>query len=422
MTHIREKRPSGLFSGFRGKHFLKRRVNIMFLDQLGIYGWDEIEPLILSAITSDLAVLLIGDIGTNKTEGARTISQAVLGAEACFRHYEVPTLNFDDLVGFLNPKSLGKGKLEFVPTPFSIWQAEAALFDEINRSSPFMMSKLHELIRTRKVMGLPTKLKMVFSAVNPPETYQTGYMDLAIASRFVSVQVPNIKEMKGADLDKILGKPKISKPSSLKQTLKKAAGVSYSRKDLQKVEALTRHVVQDLSETEIIFNPRQMKMMVKLLLSGFALERVTGQAYFSQPETNTACIQAVIPELQGIVRTQINPEMVAGTIRTIVGGFSLGDPLITAQNLEELAQVEVSDSLAWVSAMKKMVELEEDPKVLTKAVKQVKALTRKGVIEAELGNKLMNQLAVQLTSQTLISEVVPVTCLAERVNQVLASI
>ncbi len=155
----------------------------------------------------------------------------MLGPEISFRHYEVPTLNFDDLVGFLNPKSLAKGKLEFVHTHFSIWKAEAALFDEINRANPFIQSKLHELIRTRKVMGLPTKLMVVFSAVNPPETYQTGYMDMAIASRFVSVQVPNIGD-----------------------------------------------------------NPRQLKMMVKLLLSGFALERVTGQANFSEPESNTAYI------------------------------------------------------------------------------------------------------------------------------------
>ncbi len=40
----------------------------MFLDEIGIYGWGPIEPLILSAILADLSVLLIGDIGTNKTE------------------------------------------------------------------------------------------------------------------------------------------------------------------------------------------------------------------------------------------------------------------------------------------------------------------------------------------------------------------
>ena len=89
----------------------------MLFDELGIYGWDVVEPLVLAAIVADLPVLLIGDIGTNKTEGSKTIAQAVLGAGSAFRHYEVPTLNFDDLVGFLNPKGLAKGTLEFVPTP-----------------------------------------------------------------------------------------------------------------------------------------------------------------------------------------------------------------------------------------------------------------------------------------------------------------
>jgi MoxR-like ATPase len=131
----------------------------MLFDELGIYGWDSVEPLVLAAIVADLPVLLIGDIGTNKTEGAKTIAQAVLGAGTAFRHYEVPTLNFDDLVGFLNPKGLAKGMLEFVPTPLSIWKTEAALFDELNRANPFIQSKLHELIRTRHIMGLPTKLR-----------------------------------------------------------------------------------------------------------------------------------------------------------------------------------------------------------------------------------------------------------------------
>ena len=44
------------------------------------------------------------------------------------------------------------------------------------------------------------------AAVNPPQTYQAGYMDFALASRFVAVQVPNLKAMKDAHLDRILGK------------------------------------------------------------------------------------------------------------------------------------------------------------------------------------------------------------------------
>ncbi len=173
-------------------------------DQIGIHGWDEIEPLILAAALSDLSMLFIGDIGSNKTEGSKAIAKALLKPNIEFRNYEVPTLNFDDLVGFVNPKNLAKGTLEFVPTPLSIWNADAALFDEINRANPFIQSKLHELIRTRMLMGLPTNLKMVFSAVNPPDRYQSGYMDIALASRFVCVQVPNITVMKERHINSIL--------------------------------------------------------------------------------------------------------------------------------------------------------------------------------------------------------------------------
>ena len=159
----------------------------MLFNQINIYGWDDIEPVILAALVSELPVLLIGDIGSNKTEGSEAISRALLGAKIDFRAYEVPTLNFDDLIGFMNPKSLAKGELDFVHTPLSIWKADAVLFDEINRANPFIQSKLHELIRRRRLLGLTTNIKILFSAVNPPERYQSGYMDMALASRFACV-------------------------------------------------------------------------------------------------------------------------------------------------------------------------------------------------------------------------------------------
>jgi MoxR-like ATPase len=394
----------------------------MLFDELGIYGWDPVEPLLLAAIVADLPVLLIGDIGTNKTEGAKTIAQAVLGPASPFRHYEVPTLNFDDLVGFLNPKGLAKGALEFVPTPLSIWKAEAALFDELNRANPFIQSKLHELIRTRQIMGLPTNLKLVFAAVNPPQTYQAGYMDLALASRFVSVQVPNLRAMKDTHLDRILGKNGQPKKASLKPILREAKGAAARPKDRQNAQNLAKKVARDLSQTEIVFNPRQLKMMVQLLLGGLALRAVTGNPKFSDRDANTAYLEAVIPEIQGIVRSKVNKEMVHGVIRTVVGGFTLGDPVMIARNLEELAAAEVTDSLAWVTAMAKLVGQEDDLPALTRVLAKVKDLTRKEVIERELGEKLVRQLALQLTTRILLTEDVPVARLTERVDQVLASI
>jgi len=205
----------------------------MLFERIGIHGWEEIEPVILAAAASNLSVLLVGDIGSNKTEGARAIAEAVLGPEIHFRAYEVPTLNFDDLIGFINPKTLGAGRLDFVPTPFSIWTADAALFDEINRANPFIQSKLHELIRCRSLMGMPTNLKLVFSAVNPPERYQSGYMDLALASRFACVQVPGIKEIKETHLDLILsGNGATGEKARIKEIVHKARGCIFREHDL----------------------------------------------------------------------------------------------------------------------------------------------------------------------------------------------
>ena len=323
----------------------------MLFDELGIYGWDSVEPLVLAAIVADLPVLLIGDIGTNKTEGSKTIAQAVLGPASSFRHYEVPTLNFDDLVGFLNPKGLAKGVLEFVPTPLSIWKAEAALFDELNRANPFIQSKLHELIRTRHIMGLPTNLKLVFAAVNPPQTYQAGYMDLALGEPVRRRPGP---EPQGDERHPPRPDTREEWPpeeSHPQEHAPRGQRVVARPKDMQNAQNLAKKVARDLAQTEIVFNPRQLTMMVRLLVGGLALRTVTDNPKFSDPDANTAYVEAVIPEIQGIVRSKVNKEMVHGVIRTVVGGFSLGDPVMIARNLEELAAVEVTDSLAWVTAM-----------------------------------------------------------------------
>ena len=62
----------------------------------------------------------------------------------------------------------------------------------------------------------------------------------------------------------------------------------------------------------------------------------------------------------GVVRTKANQGMILGTIRSIVSGFTLGDPITMAKNIEELCDVEITDTLAWVSAMKQLADEEED--------------------------------------------------------------
>jgi len=395
----------------------------MLFDHIGIHGWNEIEPLVLSAVLSDLSILFIGDIGSNKTEGSRAIAKALLRPSIEFRNYEVPTLNFDDLIGFVNPKNLAKGTLEFVPTPLSIWNADAVLFDEINRANPFIQSKLHELIRTRTLMGLPTNLKMVFSAVNPPERYQSGYMDIALASRFVCVQVPNITVMKEHHINSILSangqKPKIY---DLKAIMKKALGAQFTAKDDNRVCQMCRKIMQEVSDKEILFNARQLKMMKKLIKAGLALRYASGLDMFSEPDAVTSYVASVIPEVHGVVRSKAHRGMILGAIRSIVSGFTLGDPVTLAQNIEELCDVEITDTLAWITAMMQMAKAEEDVGALKKAMSNVKALAVKEVLEKELAQKLARHLATNITLKTLIKEGVPVTKLLDRANQITATI
>jgi len=395
----------------------------MLFDQIGIYGWDEIEPLILATALSDLSMLFIGDIGSNKTEGSKVIAKALLKPNIEFRNYEVPTLNFDDLIGFINPKNLAKGALEFIPTPLSIWQADAVLFDEINRANPFIQSKLHELIRTRTLMGLPTKLKMVFSAVNPPERYQSGYMDIALASRFVCVQVPNITVMKERHINRILSanghKPKVY---DLKVLMKKAFGAQFTAEDENRVCQMCRKIMQEVSDKEVLFNARQLKMMKKLIRSGLALRYASGMDMFADSDAVTSYVSSVIPEIHGVVRTKTNQGMILGTIRSIVSGFTLGDPVTLAQNIEELCDVEITDTLAWVSAMKQLADAEENITTLKKAIAQVKTMAGKEVIEKELAEKLARHLATNITLKTILKEETPVTKLLDRANQLAVNI
>ena len=395
----------------------------MLFDHIGIHGWDNIEPIILASVVSNLSVLLIGDIGSNKTEGSATIAKTLLRGPIQFRHYEVPTLNFDDLVGFVNPKHLSKGILEFVPTPLSIWNADAVLFDEINRANPFIQSKLHELIRNRSLMGLPTALRLVFSAVNPPEKYQSGYMDMALASRFVCVQVPNILSMNETQIKNILSSDgHDAKTYDLRDITKHASACQFRDEDLMTVHHMCRKVMSELCDTEIIFNARQMKMMLKLIRAGIALRSVTQMDMFSDPDANTAYIASVMPEIQGVVRSNVDRGMVIGTIRSIVGGFTLGDPIIIARNIEELCEVDITDSLAWVTAMKQMAEQEDDVNALKRALSKIRDLVGKEVLERELGEKLARRIATEIATKLLIAEDAPITELTNRVNRILSSI
>lgn len=359
----------------------------VYLKHLGIYGWGHIEPVILSAILADKSILFIGDHGSNKTEACEVISKAVLGDGIEFRHYEVPHLNFDDLLGYPNPKKLSSGKLEFIETPISIWGAKAALFDEINKVNPFVQGKLHELIRTKRIMGLETDLEICFSAVNPPVKYQTSFMDLPLASRFCMIQVPSYKDFEEVTRSEILEKGESTGSPKLGTIMRKAKKHLDSI-DTSEINPVVMKLIKDLQAVNVNFSGRQARDLRRLFMACKALSGVSEIKF--DPDTLTTLTLSTIPEVNGICRSDVEHQQVYGIAHNVLQGFKFQDPMIMADGIGELTKLDLKglDLLDWMASLRASLGGENDVKALEKAVL---ALNKKP-IDTEVKNKILSSI------------------------------
>ena len=160
-----------------------------FLPDLGVYGFDRFEPVILAALVTEDPLLLIGRSGTGKTFLLNSLSEA-LGLR--HRHYNASLISFDDLVGFPYPET-DNATVRFLETPATVWGAQSVLIDEISRCKPEHQNRLFSLIHERKVQGIALdSLRFRWAAMNPVADDQTDAesysgsepLDPALADRF----------------------------------------------------------------------------------------------------------------------------------------------------------------------------------------------------------------------------------------------
>jgi hypothetical protein len=228
-----------------------------------------------------------------------------------------------------------------------------------------------------------------------------------------------LKDLRETHLDLILsGNGAMSEQGRIKEAVQKARGAVFRDHDLFVMQQLCKKVVKDLSHTPIVFNARQLKMALRLLKAGLALKSATNMEEYSNVDANTAYIASTIPELHGVVRASVDVGMVRGTIRSVVSGFSLGDPLITASSLEELCDIQTGDNLAWVTAIREMTTREENARALEKAARSVRERVSQGNLERELGERLMRELTTRLLTVALTKEQVSIPHLRERAREI----
>lgn len=165
---------------------------------LGIYGIEPIGTALLAGLATGDPILLIGNHGSAKTLLCERIGQA-LGLR--FWAYDASKALFEDVIGFPNPADLARGAVSYVSTPLSIWDKEFVLVDEISRATPSMQNKWLEIVRSRRLMGLPLpRLKFIVAAMNPPSYLGAIPLDAALAGRFAFVlPMPEFKDLAPGD-------------------------------------------------------------------------------------------------------------------------------------------------------------------------------------------------------------------------------
>lgn len=249
------------------------------LPHCGVYGFDEVEPLIFAALVTEDPLLLIGPSGTGKTYLLNTVSE-VLGLE--HRHYNASMIAFDDLVGFPFPNQENQS-VEFLQTPATVWGAQSVLIDEISRCKPEHQNRLFALIHERKVQGLSLdRLQYRWAAMNPASGLdQSGEdyvgsepLDPALADRFsLLIEAKDWKDLdqsakkgianpKGEGLVADDGGALLNKLRQWKVTFNEALD------DVpQDILTYAQLVADALVDAEVRLSPRRIRLLVRNLLA-----------------------------------------------------------------------------------------------------------------------------------------------------------
>jgi len=346
-------------------------MNKSYFEKIGILGWANIEGIILGAILSNKSVLLNGPHGSNKTEGCQRISEAVFGEETKFVPYDTSLVNADDLLGFLHPKKLAEGDIEYIETPDCIWTATSCLLDEINRCNPYNAAKFFEIVRNRTINGRSTNLEFVWAACNPPDKYNTAHMDPAQVSRFIVLNVPSFSDISNRERRKIFGISDKTNPGSLKDLMDKARSAKIPKAQNKAIEQKVLKISEILNGKDIQFSGRQTRDLYKLFSN---MDRVSQTFEDIDFDTNilTQAVMSLVPECTGLIRSTVDKRKIEAEVKGILHGFKLSDPVLTASNVVELCEAKIKDARGHAAAISDMLEQENDPEMVAKAWDVVK--------------------------------------------------
>lgn len=233
---------------------MAKSASSSILRALGIVGWDALEPVVIAALATEAPLLVIGPHGSAKTLLLARLAEAL---HLQHRHYNASLLNFDDLIGFPVPEN---GRLVYLQTPATIWDAESVFFDEVSRCRPDLQNKLFPIVHERVVQGVPlAKLRYRWAAMNPPpaenddarsagEVEYAGAepLDVALADRFAFIiHAPALSELRPDDQLAVLRQQGTAQPGAVERL---AQVVSDARARLEQADTELRGAAAEYTQ------------------------------------------------------------------------------------------------------------------------------------------------------------------------------
>lgn len=261
------------------------------LVNIGVYGFDEVHPVILASLVTGDPLLLIGKCGTGKTYLLNSLSEAM---GLLHRHYNASLISFDDLVGFPFPTPDYTG-IKYLETPATIWGAESVLVDEISRAKPEHQNRLFSLVHERRIQGIRLeKLEYRWAAMNPcsldqgvGDNYEGSEpLDQALADRFAFIlEVPDWPELDEESRKAIAnpaGEGVLSEDGGEIHRRVASWKAEYSRSLLSAPEPVIEYakaVATVLGQGGLRISPRRVRQLVRNIL---AMQIVTGESYLEK--------------------------------------------------------------------------------------------------------------------------------------------
>ena len=264
-----------------------------YLHTLGVYGYGDVEPIVLAALVTGDPLLLVGRAGTGKTFLLNSLSEAL---RLEHRHYNASLIAFDDLVGFPYPEPDTSG-IRYLETPATVWKAESVLVDEINRCKPEHQNRLFSLVHERRIQGLKLeKLRYCWAAMNPTSIEQNGAtefysgcepLDAALADRFAFVvTVADWEELSRED-QRLIADPRsdgaIFHDDGSLASFIEAAGVRFAGK-LREPDPIVidycREAATALGEAGVRISPRRVRQVARNILAVESVSKLPRERLF----------------------------------------------------------------------------------------------------------------------------------------------